>query len=50
MSVGLDSYSENEIKLADIDGDGQLTSSDALEILRFSVGLSNNEKIGRPIV
>ena len=36
--------------IADIDSDGEIASADALEILRYSVQLSTNEKIGKPIL
>ena len=37
------------LKLGDVDGDGEITSADALEILRYSVQLSANDKIGKAI-
>ena len=35
--------------LVDVDGDGNITSADALLDLRHSEGLSSNENIGKPI-
>ena len=43
-SVGLEQLNETQLRNADVDGDGQITSSDALEILRNSVGLSGKVK------
>ncbi len=45
MSVGLEEKRDD----ADIDSDGFITSADALELLRFSVGLSSDERIGKPV-
>ena len=36
-------------EVADVDNDGKITSADALEVLRYSVGLSVSERIGKLI-
>lgn len=43
-SVGLESFSETQIKIADIDGSGSVTAADARLILRASVGLEDLKK------
>ncbi len=40
-----------QIKLADIDGDEQITANDALAVLRYSVGIADADSpINKPIV
>jgi len=46
VSVGLESYSEDQTKLADVDADGEITSGDAFFVLRRSVGLTTPYAIG----
>jgi len=46
-SVNLEKFSNEQEKLADVDGDGEITASDSLEVLRASVGLSAIIKIGK---
>ena len=40
---------DNTLTFGDLDGDGEITSADALEILRYSVQISADDKIGKPI-
>ena len=41
--------SAKQTELADVDGDGKITSTDALEVLRFSVNLPSDYNIGKPL-
>ena len=45
----MENSTEELVKLADVDGDGSLTSADALELLRYSVGLIEATPIGKPL-
>lgn len=50
ISVGLESETSENKKLADVDSDGEVNSADALNILRFSVGMSDADtKINTPV-
>ena len=49
QSVGLENFNDAKRALADVDNDGKITSADALEVLRYSVGLSVSERIGKLI-
>ena len=40
-SVKLETFVPEQIALADADGDGSITSADALKVLRLSVGLKD---------
>ena len=46
QSVSLEHFTEFQKKLADVDGDTKITSADALEVLRASVGLPTKGNIG----
>ena len=45
-SVKLENFDDFKTKLADIDGDGKISSADALEVLRYSVKLPAKGNIG----
>ena len=47
MSVGLDEVTPEFMSIADIDGNGTITSSDALAVLRASIGLDKDTKVGK---
>ena len=45
--IAIESVNATQKKLSDVDKDGNVTSNDALEILRYSVGLGNNKYINK---
>ena len=42
-------FADDFIKFVDVDYDGQITSADALAVLRASVGMDSDSGIGQPI-
>lgn len=49
-SAGLEKFNAAQKKLTDVDGDGKITSSDSLFILRYSVKLTDkNVTVGKQI-
>ena len=47
--INMKKLDETQMKLADVNFDGKVTNKDSLEILRYSINLSKNEKIGQTI-
>ena len=45
-SVGLETFTEDQLIAADVNGDGTVNSGDARLILRASVGLENSAQVG----
>ena len=46
----METFTPEQKKLADVDGDGEVTSNDALAILRYSVGMGTaDSKINKPL-
>ena len=51
IAIKLNSIADKEIPIADADGNGKITASDAILILRYSIGLEHDtEYIGRTIL
>ena len=44
VSVGLETFTQEQTVLADLDNDGEITSNDALSVLRKSVGLDDSSE------
>ena len=47
--INLKAFDENQLLAADVNGDGKVTAKDALEILRYTLNLSDNDNIGKII-
>ena len=48
-TINLKKLTENQLLAANVYFDGKVTSKDALEILRYTINLSKNDKIGNKI-
>ena len=46
-SVGLENFSDIQLKIADVDTNNSYTAGDALEVLRYSVGYSSSSHVGQ---
>ncbi len=49
-SVGIESFTPAQVKIADIDSDSEITANDALAVLRYSVNMADEDSpINKPI-
>ena len=48
QSVGMESFSEELLFIANVDDDSGITANDALAVLRNSVGFTDDNKVGKP--
>ena len=48
-SVGLENFTKTQDYISDVDGDGKITSADSLAVLRYSVKLPSDGKVGEKV-
>ena len=48
-SVERETLTPEQTALADVDGDGDITANDALAVLRYSVGMGDDNLVGKPV-
>ena len=49
QSIGLEDSDDKSKAITDVDGDSFITADDALAVLRYSVGFTDHEKIGKAV-
>ena len=49
-TVSMEQLSEQGLIASDVDGDGSTTANDALAVLRYTVGITEENKVAKPIV